>query len=118
MEVEGLMHYSAAGLQRNIQYNVSLLSPVFTVKIKPLWLNTQHTVSTQNIAKICECFSLNPCVIKLSPGGTILQNSVEKMCSVQMMASAVMGCGEPTVRACLDSQEAGDLLTPFVNSQA
>lgn len=43
------------------------------------------------------------------PGGTILQYSVVKMCSVQMMASAMMGFGERIVRACQVLRGAGEL---------
>lgn len=41
--------------------------------------------------------------------GTILQYSAVQMCSVQMMESAMMGCGGPTVHACQVLQAAGKL---------
>lgn len=47
--------------------------------------------------------------IPTPPGGTILQYSVVKMCSVQMMVSAMMGSGELIVRACQVLQGAGKL---------
>lgn len=53
--------------------------------------------------------SLKQSLIPFSTGGTILQNSVVKMCSVQIMASAMMGCGVLTVHACWVSQAAGKL---------
>lgn len=52
---------------------------------------------------------MKPSVIPIPPGGTILQYSVVKMSAVQMMASAMMGCGEPTVHACQVLQAAGEL---------
>lgn len=65
--------------------------------------------------------SLKSILIFTLPGGFILRYSVE-MSSVQMMASAMMGCGEQTVHACQVSQVAGGLtcvnLTKLLKFQA
>lgn len=47
--------------------------------------------------------------VPIPAGGITLHYSVVKMSSVQMMASAMMGCGVPTVHACQVSQATGEL---------
>lgn len=48
-------------------------------------------------------------ILFFSTGGTILQNSVVKMCSVQIMVFAMMGCGVLTVHVCQVLQAVGKL---------
>lgn len=80
-----------------------IISSKNVLKIK---YKTQHV---SQIAFLLHNRKQNVIFKSFSLGGNILQNSVAKMSSVQMMESAMMGCGGPTVRAWQVSQAAGKI---------